>query len=188
MPSFFQSVLRIVQGKPVYDANNEQSQSSGPFDNQIKDPLSDNSNEASQPVAAEASHEEHSSIQKNDSRTFPVAFIHRTITRFNGPNMQVYCYIRNAWNEPLDLHKIEAFEHESELKRPLRPGEEHEFVIYEGPLLESPNEHLALLVYKTETGDYFEAIHEVRFKFNSVVKRYYVDEIVLRLPIKDIYG
>lgn len=188
MPSFFQSIVRIIQGKPVYDADNENPQTGDPADTALADPLNDHPGEENNSEPQEAGTEEHSSIQKNDARTFPVAFIHRTITRFNGSEMQVYCYIRNAWNEPLDLHTIEAFEKEEELKRPLRPGEEHEFLIYEGPQFQTPNEHLALLVYKTESGDYFEAIHEVRFKFNNVLKTYYVDELVLRLPIKDIYG
>lgn len=205
MPTFFEALKRIIQGKPVYDASNEQPPDvpdgnipSTPEQGSYDTP---NTTAYDAPIAEEAiqgedsettaeSHEdsEHSSIVKNDPRTFPVAFIHRTITKFNGSNMLVYCYIRNAWNESLDLHKIEAFEKETELKRPIHPGEEHEFLIYEGPQLESPAEHLALLAYKTETGDYFEAIHEVTFKFNYVAKSYYVDDIRLRLPIKDIYG
>ncbi len=186
MPTFFEAMKRIIQGKPVYDASNETPiQEEQPLDPQ-QPQLSENENpEMTQGQPAEA---EHSPILKNDARTFPVAFIRKTVTRFNGPTMQVCCFIQNNFSEPLDLHKIELMGREVELKRPMRPNEEREFVVYEGPQLDSPNEHQALLVYKTEAGDYFEAVHDIRFKFNYVAKTYFVDEINLRLPIRDIYG
>jgi hypothetical protein len=187
MPTFFEAVKRIIQGKPVYDASNETPISTEqPFNPEQQVGMNENEELGAtpgQPVEAE-----HSPILKNDARTFPVACIRKTITRFNGPTMQVCCFIQNRFSEPLDLHKIELLGRELELKRPMQPNEEREFIVYEGPLVESPKEHQALLVYKTEKGDYFEAIHDIRFKFNYVAKTYYVDEINLRLPIKDIYG
>jgi hypothetical protein len=189
MPSFYEAMKRIIQGKPVYDASNEPS-------NPPEQPLDEGPqpafmNDAGSAVVPEESTEiehEQSPILKSDSRTFPVLYIRKTVTKFNGSEMQIYCFIQNNFSETIDVHKIGLMGKEEELKRPLRPNEEHEFLVYEGPQPESPNEHQALLVYKTETGDYFEAIHDIKFKFNYVAKTYYVDEINLRLPIRDIYG
>jgi hypothetical protein len=187
MPSFFEAMKRIIQGKPVYDVTDQPP--SPPIDEPLDSPQAAFMNDEGVAAAPEEIAEtEHSPIVKNDSRTFPVVYIRKTVTRFNGKEMQVYCFIQNNFSETIDVHKIELMGREEELKRPLRPSEEHEFLVYEGPQLDSPAEHQVLLVYKTETGDYFEAIHDITFKFNYVTKTYFVDEINLRLPIRDIYG
>lgn len=194
--SFLGGLWKIIQGKPVYDTSPPPQAPTPPGEppEQIQGPLE--SSLESAPVipvhtaqsAPQGTEAEASSIQKDNANTFPVAYIKRTITKLNGRDMFVYCYITNNSNMVLDIHKIHLLGREEEIKHPLKPGEEKEILVYEGPQLTSQADHQALLIYKTETGDYFEAIHEIRFMYNNATQTYSVDEIRLHLPIKDIYG
>lgn len=195
MPTFFQALVRIIQGKPVYTADDQAPLSDVPPDpttpqsSPIANPLQPlnydepGGPEQAIPTAAQPETEE-SLYQKNNASTFPVAYVKRTMTRINGEEMQVYAYIVNNSRMPLDLHKIIVFEREEELKHFMRPGDDREFLIYEGPLADGTQNHEAILIYKTETGDYFEAIHDIRFSFNQATHTYSVDELRLRPPIR----
>lgn len=174
MPGFFDAMKRIAQGKPVFDQNDEL----GGF--AAEDGTS------AQPHHNQPEHQ--SLIHKGSDRTFPVVYVKHTNVHMNGPNMQVYCRILNTWPEPVELDKIRILDKTHELDAPLRPNEEREFLVYNGPRLRNKITH-AQLDYKTHhERDYFEAIHDVTFMYHNEDRSYSVDEVKLRLPIRDIYG
>jgi hypothetical protein len=168
----------------------------GPMESSLEspniEPIHDSPVPLGQPVqtdqpgqaAEQAAPEGEATIQVDNAHTFPTAYIKRTITKIEGPTMYVYCYIANESNMPLDIHRIELLGHEQEIRHPMEPGAIKEFLVYNGPLLLSQNDHQATLVYKTEHGEYFEAIHEIRFTYNNNTHTYSVDEFRLRQPIK----
>ncbi len=173
MPGFFESMKRVMQGKPVYDA-----------DEQYGIPAAHPAPGAPHPAG-----EQHTSrIQKGNDQTFPVVYVKRTTTRMNGATMQVTAHILNTWPEPIELDKIQILGKTHELDAPLRPNEEREFIVYNGP---RPRGKMveAQLDYKTHhEHDYFRAIHDVTFMYHNEDQTYSVDDLRLRRPIRDIYG
>lgn len=177
MPGFFESMKRIAQGKPVFDAADNQGEyaPNHPEHHEVQG-------------GQHASTEHQSRIMKGNDRTFPVVYVKRTVTRFDGPNMAVYCDILNTWPEPVELDKIHILGKTHELDAPLRAGQEREFVVYKGPRVKQKITQ-ADLEYKTHhEHDYFKAIHDVTFMYHSEDQTYSVDELRLRMPIRDIYG
>lgn len=163
MPGFFDFMKRMAEGKPVF--TNE-------------------SDAPTPPIAAPAG----PAIRKGDDRSFPVVRVEHVTTRFDGDRMRVYLRIINEWPEEILLDKIRAFGMVHEIDDFLRGGQQHEFLVYDGPRLDRQY-HEAQLDYKTKReGDYFQAIHDVKFTYHAEDKTYSVDEMHLRRPIRDIYG
>ncbi len=173
MPGFFESMKRMAQGKPLFDPNDQEPS----FDRKPA--------EAAAPAPL---HEEESLIQKGHDRTFPVVYVRQINVRDDGKRMQIYARIINTWPQEIELDKIRLLNTHHELDMALRPNEEREFLIYNGPRVTHEYRE-AFLDYKTHReDDYFEAIHDVGFFYNQNEKNYTVDEIKLRLPIRDILG
>jgi hypothetical protein len=174
MPSFFEAMKRMIQGKPVFDAPEQPRQDSA-------QPLTPVPPRPAAPTAPQ------NTIRKGVDSTFPVVYVKRTTTRINGRQMQVYCRIMNTFRETIALDKIRLLGTTRELDCDLRPGEEREFQVYNGPMVTNQQRE-AKLDYKTQReGDYFEAIHDITFTYRPD-KTYMVDEMKLHLPIRDIYG
>jgi hypothetical protein len=174
MPSFFEGMKRMIQGKPVFDAPT-------PTQQDTPQPIAPLPSRPAAPAAPQ------NTIRKSTDSTFPVVYIKRTSTRINGRQMQVYCRIVNAFHATIALDKIRILNTTRELDCDLRPGEEREFQVYNGPIVTNQQRE-AKLEYKTQReGDYFQAIHDVTFIYHPD-KTYTVDEIKLHLPIRDIYG
>jgi hypothetical protein len=134
-----------------------------------------------------ASSQPESGIIKGRDSTFPLVFIKRLKPHINGTRMQLYCYIVNSWSKEVELDKIRIFGTKRELDTALRPHEEREFLIYDGPVL--TREHYeSELIYKTrEKGDYFETVHKMTFAYNSNDKTYLPSDIHVEGPVRDIY-
>ena len=186
MPSFFQVIKRLIQGKPVFDPND---QLDGSRPNPLQQPI--------QPGQPQQTHGAvplptqpavpSNGIQKGNDRTFPVVIVKRVKSRVNGNNLQVYGWIRNNWHGQIELDKIRLLGGHKELDATLRPGEEKEFQLFSGTRPSKPT-YNAEIDYKTEEGkDYFRAVYDVDFSFLPD-KTYSVDELKLHLPIRDIYG
>lgn len=166
MPGMFEAFKRIAQGKPVYDTND---------------------NPADPDAAPSDPAEPQTTIEKNNASTFPVVEVRHTYSRPNGQILQIYCSIHNAWNEQVDVDSIRLFGEEHKLRFTLGPGQEREVMVYNGPLLMAQRGSEATIDYKTETGDYFEAVHEIHYIYTAE-KTYEVTALSLHLPIRDIYG
>lgn len=166
MSGFFDVLKRLAQGKPGFE-NEEDVAAQKP-----------------EPVP----NEPQATIRKGDENSFPVVHVTRLAPRLNGARLQVYGWIVNMWPEEIMLDKIRAFGGVRELDSFLRGHEEREFLLYDGAL-PTRQEYEALLDYKTQhEGDYFEAIHDVKYTYRAEDKTYIPDEMRLRHPIRDIYG
>lgn len=173
MGSFFDFMGKMIQGKPVFDAGDKP-----------EDPTQSQATVTPSTTVEPAA----PLIRKEDQHTFPVAYVKHVVTHFGSNDMKIYCHIVNTWSQPIELDKIRLLDTKRELDAFLRAGEEREFLVYDGPKMQR-QVHEAQLDYKThEEGDYFEAIHDVTFTYHAEDKTYSVDEMHLRLPIRDIYG
>lgn len=161
--SFFEVIKRVAQGKPAFEDKNQSEQQQPEAPPQL-------------------------AIRKGDDSSFPMVYVKRVKTDFNGSNMDVYCLIVNTWTGEVMLDKIRVAGRTREIDAFLQAGQENEFHVYSGPRLEKQY-HEALLDYKTvHEGDYFEAVHDVTFAYHAQDRTYSIDEMRLRRPIRDIYG
>jgi len=129
-----------------------------------------------------------SGIIKGRDSSFPLVFVKRLKPHTDGARMQLYCYIVNNWPEEVELDKIRIFGTTRELDTSLRPHEEREFLIYDGPPL-TREHHESELIYKThKEGDYFQTVHTMTFAYNSNDKTYLPSDIYVEGPVRDIYG
>ena len=184
MPGFFESLKRMASGQPVFDENDSKqgwSDASGNARDAQPAPQ-----QQGQAPAAPA--EKRSSVVKGQASTFPVVVVKRTRTQVNGSNQTVYCSIVNRFSEPVELDEIELEGSSRRLGGFLRPGEEREYMCYNGSRPNSEAHKVAKLNYKVdETGDYFQSIYDVEYEYGQD-KLYSVEELHWRQPIVDIYG
>ena len=166
--SFFEGLGRFLQGKPVFvDPDAKEG-----------DPVEQSSVEG-KPV---------SGINKTDQHSFPVVRVERIKSHINGDHLQVYGVVKNEWPEEILLDKIRLLNTTRELDEYLNGDEEDELLLYDGPR-PTQQYYEALIDYKTrKEADYFQAIFDVGFEYDGNSKTYSVDELRLRLPIRDIYG
>lgn len=163
---FFDFMGRMAKGEPVFqDESNEK-----PASQQAPTP------EPEGPI-----------IKKGDPSTFPVVHITKVTPHTSGDHLQLYCHIENTWGKPVELDKIVIFNTKRELDMQLRAHEVRDVLVYDDGLLRH-EDHEAVLQYKTEDGDYFEARYFVTFHYRPQNGTYDVAEIQLREEIRDIYG
>lgn len=180
MPGIFESLKRMAEGKPVFDPND---QNDGWVN---KDGERQEATPADQPQSAQQKISP-TGVIKGNPNTFPVVYIKHSRTQLNGPNQLVYCAIVNQSKGPIELDEIDLEGRTHDLNETLHPGQEREFLAYNGLRPTTTAYKEARLNYKDETGDYFQSIHDVKYHYEND-RTYSVDELHLRLPIRDIYG
>ncbi len=184
MPGFFESLKRMAQGKPVFDAN-DNAAGWADKDGNAQEPIVPAGQEQER---GQAVHEQRTSVVKGQSSTFPVVVVKRTRTQVNGNNQTVYCSIVNRFAEAVELDEIDVAGGSRRLGGVLRPGEEREYLCYSGPRSSGESHKVATLNYKVdETGDYFQSVYDVEYAY-APDKLYAVEELHFRAPIVDIYG
>ena len=185
MPGFFESIKRLVEGKPVFDVNDQHAGWANK-DGQIASglPPTDTPQPAAQQPQQRA---QEAGIIKGNPATFPVVYVKHTRAHLNGANMDVYCHVLNSSRGHVELEEISLAGRSRRLGQTLRGGEEREVLAYSGSRLRSEGPHEAHLNYKTENGDYFQSVHDVEYQLESD-RTYSVEELRLRRPIRDIYG
>ena len=163
---------RMIEGKPVFDVQTKQA------DDKLGDA----------PAVLHPAAPEEPKIRKEDVRSFPDVHVKHVTTHFEGNKMKVYCHIVNTWHKEVMLDKIKILGTTREIDNFLRANEEREFLVYDGPKI--TKQYLeAWLDYKTQReGDYFETIHDVRFMYHEQDKTYSINDMKVRLPVRDIYG
>jgi len=189
MPGFFESLKRMAQGKPVFDANDDKAgwtdKNGNATDGFLGQQVQADPN-AQQQQPARPQHD--NGVVKGQSSTFPVVVVKRTRTQINGSNQTVYCSIVNRFSEAVEVDEIELGGSSRKVGGYLRPGEEREWLCYSGPRSTSEANKVAKLNYKVEeTGDYFQSIYDVEYEYGSD-KLYSIEDLHWRPPIMDIYG
>lgn len=127
-------------------------------------------------------------INKGEPKTFPVVYVEHSRCHLDGNKMQVYCSILNSSPMIIELDKIHMLGTSRVLGNFLKPKEEHECLVYDGPHANNEHDYELHLDYKDHTGDYFRSVHDIKFTYQAKDKTYIIDEIRLRLPIRDING
>jgi len=133
MPSFFQFVKRMASGEPIY---------------QQGDPVEPAATDSPKPQAP-------------GRKSIPQVMITRSECRISKPRMNCIAEIRNASDQAIFLDEVHIFGVKRELQRELRPGEERELEIYDGPLVTGRFIDECYLLYRDQTGDYFRSTHDV---------------------------
>ncbi len=173
--TFFNGLIRMLQGKPVFDSQNQK-----PANGLSHTPTADHADSPAEAIPA-------STVQKNNPATFPTVHIVRTQTKIHGAGIHIYCYFQNAWNDELELGKLRFINTTHDLHFHLHPHDTREVLVYDGPALEREQGREALLDYQTKSGDYFEAVYDIRYAHTSH-DTYEITDMHLRSPIRDIYG
>lgn len=166
MPGFFESLGRMVKGEPVFQPGDDGSrqQESAPA-----------------PAAAPVVQPSH----RTDGKTVPTVTIVRTECDIDDVYMTISAEVKNQSNEPVYVDKVMILGMKRELDRDMNPGEEHEFLIYQGPRPTGTHQTRAELHYRNKAGDYFASIHFVEFR-QLQDGMFVVDEVRFIPPIKDV--
>lgn len=196
MPPILGTLVKAAQGKPLFDQQQPAAQQSplpqsaprlnpytlpgsGVFGQVLPQPQQ---TESAQGIA-----EHEISVNRNDYRTFPVVRVLHTSTRLINGQMEVRCRIINESLSPVDVHKAELLGTHTELRYPLAPRQDKEFLLYRGPCMQNNAYRDMAIEYKTETGMYLSAIHDIKYHINAD-RSFSVSEIDLRQPIRHIAG
>lgn len=141
---FFDALSKIVQGKPVFEVNQNQNQS----------PQTPGAPQ--QPIAPSA---------PVGPKVYPRIELGRVQCRMSGDDMEVEVEIQNHSNEQLDLDQVRMLGKGHDLGTQLRPGEEREFTLYEGDRPRSTSNSRVDITFRTMPGgDYFQAEFVIDFK------------------------
>lgn len=203
MPKFLGTFIRAIQGKPLFDSE-QQNTGQAPVSSQPSNQnpyKSFEPNQAGQsftqqpsistpqPLSQPVTHEENTEakINKGDYRTFPVVRVRDTNTHVNNGQMEIRSLIINDSPFHIDVDKVEIFEAAINIRYPLGPRQEKEFLIYRGPCMKEDEHQEMTIEYKTEEGDYFKSIHDIKFHINAD-RSFSVTDIILHPPIRDIFG
>lgn len=138
MPSFFETIGRIVSGKPAFT----------PEDNLGKQPKGQTAG-GSMTFGAKP-------IKK--------AEIIDADCVEGGAGLECWLTIRNSSDDNLDLNQFRFLGQETDLQRVVSPGEQYRFMAYQGPHLQYPGPTDCQLEYIDSTGNYFIANHNVLFR------------------------
>lgn len=187
MPGLFESIKRMAQGKPVFDAND----SNAGWNDKDGNARDVQQQDAGQQAAAQQPQKPQGrsdGVIKGQASTFPVVVVKRTRTQLSGTNQAVYCSIVNRSNVAVEVKKIRLGGSSRDLGGFLRAGEEREWLCYNGPRFSSEVYREASLDYMVdETRDDFQSIYDVEYQYESD-KTYSIEELHWRQPIRDING
>lgn len=186
MPGFFETMKRMIEGKPVFDAQDQHKGWVGKNGQPQEMPQQTPQQPGQvQPVAPEHK----SSVVKGNPSTYPMVVVKRTRTQLSGSNQTVYCSVINRFSEPVEVEEIELMGSSRNLGGYLRPGEEREYMVYNGSRSKYEGHKEAKLNFKVdETGDYFQSVYDVEYQYETADQTYTVEELHFRGPIRDIFG
>lgn len=153
---FFDAVGKMIQGKPVFDDPGNKPPASTP-------PA------AGVPISSEP----------------PVVVLARTSCYTRGSDIEIQCDIRNQSSENVMLDKIRMLGNMVELDHFMKPGEAREFVIYRGPQPRDTSQHYAELTYRSDSGQYWQAVHMIVYHQESNGS-FMVSEFKQQMPIRQL--
>lgn len=153
---FFGALGKVLAGKPVY----------GP--------------EGVQPQAGAESG------AQPGGKVVPTVRLTRVECPVEGARMDVYVDIHNESDVDVFVDRIKLLGTVRQIDNQLRPSEARQFHVYSGALLQNPSYNDAEVQYRTTTGDYFAARHDVHFHQEGD-RTYRVSEFRLISPIVDMH-
>lgn len=149
MPSFFETLGRIVSGQPAF--NNAD--------------------------AAKSSHANTNTPSgSGGAKVIKKAEIVNVECFDGGAGMECWITVANDSADKLDLNQLQFLGRSTDLQTYVSPGERRRFRVYQGPHLSQPGSNHCSLEYIDSLGDYFIANHNVTFRQDNT-GRYEVDDI-----------
>lgn len=119
-------------------------------------------------------------------KIIPQVQISRLQAHISGEHLAVSAFIHNLSAIEVELDRINIFGHVLKLDRWLKPGEEHETVVYRGSSLQTSAYKTAELYYKDcGSGDYFCARHQLDYR-QEADGHFLPHSIHLLHPIQDV--
>lgn len=169
---FMDFMGKMISGQPVFDENSQQ-----------KAPTSQDSGQT--PPQERVTHG--ARFDASGRKVIAEAEVTRVETHERGSNIELWGHIKNTSAYPVFLDKINLLGRLTELDYELRPGEEREYRLYNGPAPKHDSYRNAELYYRDQaSNDYFLAYHQIHYGGNSDGKTYDVLDLRLIRPIKDI--
>ncbi len=141
---FLDGLGKLIQGKPVFEVPQDIQDSPSKDDDQQR------------PLAEQT--------PSSGPKIIPTVVIERSEYSNSGSSTRLTARIKNQSQNLIELDKIRLLGTSIELDGQLRAGESREFNIFEGNRPNHDNYDDAYLVYKNDTGDYFESYHTVEFR------------------------
>lgn len=173
MPSFFEGLKRLATGQPVFKQGEDGDGASyKPHDGHDTVPAESTSDQAAAPQGP---------------KERPEVVLGRVQCRDGGHGMELDVEIKNNSQQSIFVDKLMILGTRRELDYVMRPGEEREFTVYDGPKLNHRNYNTCELQYRNDSdGDYFSSLHLVEFESQDSDGNYAVRNIRFTPPIKDI--
>lgn len=182
----FESLKRMANGEPVFQQHDDQKGWVGGNGQPRETQQPAQPGQAGEQVAAA---EPKTSVVKGSPSTYPMVVVKRTRVTQSGSNQTVYCSVVNRFTEPVEVEEIELAGDSRNLGGYLRPGEEREYMVFNGPRSKYEGHKEAKLNFKVdETGDYFQSVYDVEYQFEQHDQTYSIEELHFRGPIRDIFG
>lgn len=150
MSSFFESLRRIAQGKPLFDPQ----QPAGGHDQHAD-------------LASLPGEHTNTTMTRSGPKVIPRVVIEHVESHVNGHHMDCRGVIRNESNAQVFLDKVRLLGTSRELDSAMRPGESREFLLYTGSIPQQGNMYACELQYRDATGDYFTGLHNLQFARQS---------------------
>jgi hypothetical protein len=127
----------------------------------------------------------------NGRKIIPEVYIEHVETHISGDMKHIELWVRFKNNSPLEIEirRVNVFGLHGQFSRHLRAGEVHEEKIYSGDSLHTNSYHTCEVQFKiTESGDYFQANHEIRYHYDRDEhgERYVPNEMLLIRPIRGL--
>jgi len=178
MPSFFEGLKRLVMGEPVFKPGEDTDEA---IHKQHRDELE----QVPTPAPAQPEHIE-SGVEQQGPKLIPEVTIERIQYRNNGNDVEVDVHVKNRSERDVLVDRITFLGQTRQVARALRPGEEREIPIYEGPRPNHRNYTNCDVQFRDETtGDYFMSLHFVEYQ-QEPDNTYVPIRIRFVPPIKDI--
>jgi len=178
---FWDVAKRMIQGKPAFEAPQEKPQKQ--FD-EWGDPV-EPTTQADDSVGDQERVHRNQRV-KGGYKVVAEAAIVGVRPHYSGDYVELWARIRNLSHFDIMLDKIYIFGAKQELDYVLTPGNEREFMIYQGKKLMHNSYKYAELYYRDQgSGDYFCAAHMIEYRHESDGSFEVVDLELVR-PVKDV--
>lgn len=170
MPSFFESLKRMAQGKPVFDAQD------APEDSSEGNKWEEDQRPGPQVAPAQPI---------SGPKVLPQVTIQRVECRLSGEYMDCDFFIRNDSQVVVELDAIRLLQTSDDINDHLQPGEMREFRVYSGPRPRDTYTDNIELTYKDMSGDYFCSRHHAEFE-KQPDNTYIIHRVRFTPPVKDV--
>jgi hypothetical protein len=164
---FWNGLVKMAQGKPLFEAPGEPS-------------------DDGQPAAARADAPTTTAVNDAGYKIVPEVSLEHCESHLSGDQMDVTVWVTNRSSVPIELDKVVMLGLTTELDRILAPSEARELRFYRGKVPTSDDYHTANLYYKQRSsGDYFCADFTIEYDYDSQ-GFYEVEELHPVHPVRDV--